>query len=105
MEMPNNSFFDDCKEAKHYQKGHRPVERRDYEWILFGKTIAKSEPSSNQQEFGAHKRLDQSEQPGRETDPLSVQDGRLESSQGAEANKKISRENRVLSQFSLESYL
>ena len=87
MAMPNNCFFDDCQDAEHEQKGQRPVERRDNERILRGKTIAKSEPASNQQEFGADKSLDQREQPRGETYPFSAQDGGLESSEGAEANK------------------
>src|SRR5690349_10282035 len=100
--MPNNCFFDDCKEAEHQQKGQRPVERRDYQRVLRGKTIAKSEPASNKQEFCAHKSLDQREQPRGETYPFGAQDSGLESSQGAEANKQIGYENREISQFSLD---
>jgi hypothetical protein len=57
---------------------------------MSGYFAARPSPSPNQrnqQEFGAHKSLDQSEQPGRETYPLSAQDGGLESGERAEANK------------------
>src|ERR1700751_789356 len=103
MEMPNNCFFDDSQEAQHQQKCQRSIKRRDNKRILRGKTIAKSEPTPNQQEFGADESLGQREQPRGETYPFGAQDGGLKSSERAEANKKIGRKNCKLSQFNLDS--